>query len=83
MKRRGIAKVLIFVLAAILIGIVGLAGCTVEQQNEPAFEFNDVESTLVIFAGPDFASEISYPGYLMHISSTAMGKMEGMYWIAA
>jgi acetolactate decarboxylase len=32
-------------------------------QNEPAFEFNNVESTLAVFFTPAYCAELSYPGY--------------------
>ena len=45
-------------------------------QNEPAFEFNNVESTLAVFFTPSYSAELSYPGYHAHFISSD-GKYGG------
>lgn len=45
-------------------------------QNEPAFEFNNVESTLAVFFTPSYAAELSYPGYHAHFINSD-GKYGG------
>jgi len=44
--------------------------------NEPTFEFNNVESTLVIFVSPNYTSELIYPGYHAHFINSD-GKYGG------
>lgn len=39
---------------------------SVITQNEPTFEFNNVESTLAVFFTPSYTAELSYPGYHAH-----------------
>ncbi|MDD5311510.1 MAG: acetolactate decarboxylase [Dehalococcoidia bacterium] len=36
------------------------------SQNEPTFEFNNVESTLVTFFSPSCTGDLNYPGYHAH-----------------
>ena len=45
-------------------------------QNEPTFEFRNVESTLIIVVTPNFAGEIAYPGYHAHFINSD-GKYGG------
>lgn len=45
-------------------------------QNEPTFDFNNVEGTLVIIVSQTYTSEISYPGYHAHFISSD-GKSGG------
>jgi len=45
-------------------------------QNEPAFEFNNVESSLAVFFTPAYAAELSYPGYHAHFINSD-GKYGG------
>lgn len=35
-------------------------------QDEPTFEFRNVDSTLAVFWGPAYTGDISYPGYHIH-----------------
>jgi len=35
-------------------------------QNEPTFDFNNVEGTMVIIVSPTYLGEVSYPGYHAH-----------------
>ena len=45
-------------------------------QNEPTFDFNNVDGTMVILVSPNYMSEISYPGYHAHFISND-GKSGG------
>lgn len=45
-------------------------------QNEPTFDFNNVDGTLVVIVSPTYMSEISYPGYHAHFISSD-GKFGG------
>jgi acetolactate decarboxylase len=45
-------------------------------QNEPTFEFTNVDSTLVVFVSPSYAGELSYPGYHAHFINSD-GKYGG------
>jgi acetolactate decarboxylase len=45
-------------------------------QNEPTFDFNNIDGTMVIIVSPTYMSEISYPGYHAHFISSD-GKSGG------
>jgi len=45
-------------------------------QNEPTFDFNNLDGTLVIIVSPTYMNEISYPGYHAHFISND-GKYGG------
>ena len=45
-------------------------------QNEPTFEFNNIEGTLVVIVSPAYTGELSYPGYHAHFISSD-GKYGG------
>jgi acetolactate decarboxylase len=45
-------------------------------QNEPTFEFSNVDSTLVVFVSPSYTAELSYPGYHAHFINSD-GKYGG------
>jgi len=45
-------------------------------QNEPVFEFNNVESTMAVIFTPSYTAELSYPGYHAHFINSD-GKYGG------
>ena len=45
-------------------------------QNEPTFEFKNVDSTLLIVVAPSYAGELAYPGYHAHFINSD-GKYGG------
>ena len=45
-------------------------------QNEPTFEFSNLEGTLVVIVSPAYTGELSYPGYHAHFISSD-GKYGG------
>jgi acetolactate decarboxylase len=45
-------------------------------QNEPTFEFSNVDSTLAVIVSPSFTGELSYPGYHAHFINSD-GKYGG------
>jgi len=45
-------------------------------QNEPTFEFSNVESTMAVIVSPSYTGELSYPGYHAHFINSD-GKYGG------
>ena len=45
-------------------------------QNEPTFDFNNIDGTMVIIVSPTYMNEVSYPGYHAHFISND-GKYGG------